>query len=983
MIMEDKGRGSAKETAKVKFTILRNQVYNLLRQGQSHKDAQDGDSTENLPEAVYKDGVQEFQDDPRSDEEVLGAIKDIYFKDSSFDSSDYELHQLPKVLDLDDLDDYRNDLRRQLQAVSKTLYKKVLENHNAYVQELQRVMDLEESLHTASSICDRGRRHLDRAKRGVSVGGLGILAKHRKKQHLLMLLDSLRTIKTLQRTDVRLKEMLEEEDYPGAIDLCLECEKAARAFKHYSCISELSSNLQETLIDIEKQLDVALGKMCKNFTPVNYERLLTAYRYLGKTQIAMDKLIIHFMTAINHESFSVVMDHLGESSSEVKCDDGFQHLHFEEQCKKVGAEHFTSCLLDLCKVLWSLMLSYHQIIKWHEQYDPAMHISETEQDEPSAEATYNKNYIQQKLEHGLNRIWKEVQERIKSHLLAHDLSYFKYDDFIYVLDLVNRLIAVGEEFCGSTSEDLHDSIRTQTVKYFKTYHRSRMDELRMFLENDAWELCPVKASFKIVDLSEFRFMKYQHPLVKTHKRTGSGTVQVTTDTGFFSRYSTHGNPFDDVYVEDEGEDVLAENGEIVDGDVNENEKKSRGFSQDDDEEDDEDDDIPEELKLDYVDERTGEIPSSRTESSAHSRKHQKFLSKVPCTTNTTLNVLRVFGKYMQMMNVLKPIAFDVVICMSQLFDYYLFAVASFFAPEVMVDGSAHGLSIKLRTSLKRISDNLIQHLESAEMMSNGSDMKVQHPYLSPLVDLSRVDTMFGLSERIIATESLVFLAGQFEFLHPHLESMIPANKRAFLSQFYSQTVNTAQELRRPVYRSVGSRVIDYDQTLQLMTGVRWDIRDIMSQHNAYVDILVRELQVFSMRLSQLAKQIPVPQEAHSVLWDHCIRLVNRTFVEGFASAKKCSNEGRALMQLDYQQYLMKLEKLTDIRPIPDREFVETYVKAFYLTENEMERWIREHKEYSAKQLTSLVTCGVGSHVTKKGKQKLLSIIEDMERSKAR
>ena len=29
---------------------------------------------------------------------------------------------------------------------------------------------------------------------------------------------------------------LQEEDYPGAIDLCLECEKAARAFKHYNCI---------------------------------------------------------------------------------------------------------------------------------------------------------------------------------------------------------------------------------------------------------------------------------------------------------------------------------------------------------------------------------------------------------------------------------------------------------------------------------------------------------------------------------------------------------------------------------------------------------------------------------------------------------------------------------------------------------------------------------------------------------------------------
>ena len=30
-------------------------------------------------------------------------------------------------------------------------------------------------------------------------------------------------------------------------------------------------------------------------------------------------------------------------------------------------------------------------------------------------------------------------------------------------------------------------------------------------------------------------------------------------TGFFSRYSTHGNPFDYVDVEDEAEDVLAEN----------------------------------------------------------------------------------------------------------------------------------------------------------------------------------------------------------------------------------------------------------------------------------------------------------------------------------------------------------------------------------------------------------------------------------------
>ena len=47
---------------------------------------------------------------------------------------------------------------------------------------------------------------------------------------------------------------------------------------------------------------------------------------------------------------------------------------------------------------------------------------------------------------------------------------------------------------------------------------------------------------------------------------------------------------------------------------------------------------------------------------------------------------------------------------------------------------------------------------------------------------------------------------------------------------------------------------------------------------------------------------------------------------------------------------MKLEKLTDIRPIPDKEFVETYIKAYYLTENDMERWIKEHRVRAEKQL---------------------------------
>lgn len=342
---------------------------------------------------------------------------------------------------------------------------------------------------------------------------------------------------------------------------------------------------------------------------------------------------------------------------------------------------------------------------------------------------------------------------------------------------------------------------------------------------------------------------------------------------------------------------------------------------------------------------------------------------------------------MQMMNILKPIAFDVIHCMSQLFDYYLYAVYTFFGREDMYESTGLGLiSSRLRTTLSRIQESLID-LEAPSETSGSLTTteerkeKVPSPHLSHLVVLNSAETLYGLAERVVATESLVFLADQFECLQPHLDAMMPSAKKPFLQQFYSQTVSTASELRKPIYWIVAAKAIDYEQMLHLMASVKWDIKEIMSQHNVYIDTLLKEFEHFHKKLSEVSKRVRIPFQVSNVLWEHCIRLANRTIVEGYANVKKCSNEGRALMQLDFQQFLMKLEKLTDIRPIPDKEFVETYIKAYYLTENDMERWIKEHREYSSKQLTNLVNACLGSHINKKARQKLIAAIDEPERLK--
>ncbi|XP_056876424.1 syndetin isoform X2 [Takifugu flavidus] len=923
--------------------------------------------------------------DPQAEQEIIDSIEEVYFSNDAFDMVQHELEKLPPELNLQELEEYRDKLKRQQAAVSKKVADLILEKQPAYVKELERVTALQTNLQLAAVICTNARRQLGVAKEGFTGASLGLLANQRRRHLLTGLLKSLRTIKTLQRTDVRLSEMLEEEDYPGAIQLCLECQKAASTFKHYSCISELNSKLQDTLEQIEEQLDVALSKTCKHFDVAHYTKVQLAYTLLGKTQTAMDQLHMHFTQAIHNTVFQVVLGYVELCAG--NADTKFQKMQYKDLCTHITLDSYIPCLTDLCKALWEVMLSYHRTMQWHEEHDN-MESSPGPDDAAAAksgDSVVDRSYVKKKLEHGLTRIWQDVQLKVKAYILGTDMSNFKYDDFIVVLDVISRLMQVGEEFCGSKSEVLQESIKWQSVNYFKHYHRARLEELRMFLENETWELCPVKSNFNIAQLHEFKFMgQCRSPSVSPSRQAASSTGLAQEELSLFQLYLLEGNPFEMhiEHKEEETEDVLASNGY-------ESDELEKCVYQDYD--NDSDSDVPEELKQDYVDEQTGDAPlKSVSRETIRSKKKSDYnLNKAnaPILTNTTLNVIRLVGKYMQMMNILKPIAFDVIHCVSQLFDYYLYAVYTFFGRNDMYESSSLGLiSSRLRTTLNRIQESLIEVEAAGENAGVHGAVeerkeKVPSPHLSQLVVLTNSGTLYGLAQRVVATESLVFLAEQFESLQSHLDTMMPAAKKPFLQQFYSQTVSTASELRKPIYWIVAARAIDYEQMLLLMAGVKWDIREIMSQHNVYVDVLLKEFEQFNKRLADVSRHVRIPLPVSNVLWEHCIRLANRTLVEGYANVKKCSNEGRALMQLDFQQFLMKLEKLTDLRPIPDKEFVETYIKAYYLTENDMEQFIKNHREYSMKQLANLVNVCLGSHINKKARQKLLAAIDDIDRPK--
>ena len=140
----------------------------------------------------------------------------------------------------------------------------------------------------------------------------------------------------------------------------------------------------------------------------------------------------------------------------------------------------------------------------------------------------------------------------------------------------SRLIEVGHDFCGSPSNTLQESLKKQCWSYFQSYHLERLEEIKMHLENEGWALCPVKPTFKVPQLVEFRRLNRAAP-----KRFSSPKKKEST-----SANSAMVSPFDQAAGanSDEEEDVFADR----EGAVYDEETEDGFYTDDEDEEGSED-----------------------------------------------------------------------------------------------------------------------------------------------------------------------------------------------------------------------------------------------------------------------------------------------------------------------------------------------------------------------------------------------------------
>lgn len=706
-------------------------------------------------------------------------------------------------------------LKSQHKVISKKVLQMILDKRSSCNEEFQRIGETEQLLQESLWVTKKSRSFLKEAKKHLTTTSLEILAAYKKRQQIQELLLTLRTLKNMKEIDQQLQELLNSGNYSGAISILLQNKNQSEKYSQFKCTESLTQKLQDTLDASEVQLDNVLSNIPQNFDKTKYSELLEAYKLLGKTHLAMDQLHMSFISSIHSTSFNVLKEHLDQSASE-------NQKLFEQMCENLEYHKYINCLTSLCKSFWKILVCYHQVKIWHQNYKLYNTTTKAEDDH---EELLNDEYIQEKLKKGQHRIWNDIQSKICIYLTSTKLCQLKYEHFIQILSIVQRLKKVGQEFCEDNSTKMMECMRTASIEFFKRYHVTCLDEINLFLEHEVW--IQVSSFTSVIQLQEFRSVKralkrhtfgdgemkaivpINTPIKKSQNDNDSSInsqdeSSIYGSCGYFIRFSEKSSPFDFKF----DQRMLEE--DILSG-------------------------IADETSCYYSD-------SSDNDFECNNNKEMSSGNEISASSltinNTVLNVLRCIGRYLQMCRLLHSIAPHIIYSMTELVDFYIYAVYDLFAKDLPPHVPADALhTSELDANLKRIAKNVLIKMKkwppSSEMIAD---------------DLKDPDQMYGLTKRINAVESCISVMQQFKLLHGYLDYLImstksdptvEANERESLQMYVESTQKYIYDLRKPIFTCVTARVVEIQVILTAINKIKWDINHVTVEHSAYVDIINR------------------------------------------------------------------------------------------------------------------------------------------------
>ena len=232
----------------------------------------------------------------------------------------------------------------------------------------------------------------------------------------------------------------------------------------------------------------------------------------------------------------------------------------------------------------------------------------------------------------------------------------------------------------------------------------------MFLENEIWVWCPVKSSFSMMKLHEFKFLR--NSKLKINTKQHFLTVKQNGDVPpprppppfteqkkpklvinqFILNLFEFENPFNlKNQLKKTTTETSSSSADNLSTPINDTNSHYNTDSDDDSDYSDEFDDSNSTSLSDSASSASSVKIISKHNGNGTSctdsiktNSNQLFANipnkmKIPIVTNTTLNVIRLFGKYLHMLDTFEIISSDVINYMMQLFNFYFYYIYFNFA----------------------------------------------------------------------------------------------------------------------------------------------------------------------------------------------------------------------------------------------------------------------------------------------------------------
>jgi hypothetical protein len=354
-------------------------------------------------------------------------------------------------------------------------------------------------------------------------------------------------------------------------------------------------------------------------------------------------------------------------------------------------------------------------------------------------------------------MWDKMQRKVAAILSTSQLSNYKIDDFLHVLDSVYRFIAIGEAFSGCDSDHMRRSIKSQSKQYFENMHKARMEDLSIMLSNEHWHPCPVADDFELDQIKEF-----MPPAPTT--RTGGSSDAHDADHIF----AEHGALWQSVQSRRDGGGGI--------GRCQGAPRRTAGAGG-----------------------ANGGCSGGSATSAAASAAASASGQRTPRRARSATFSLRrasmwpsTLASTVQMMQILEPISYQVFVGLEQLYNFYLFAVHKFFIESVPVPSC-------FRRPVAAADQGAAERAAPGDLAAVTAKLDELGPYgkgLLPHLDesvaarLADANGLYGAAKRSVAFESLVVLAQATKRLQPRLTKLLAARPGADkkLKDFLSSSV---------------------------------------------------------------------------------------------------------------------------------------------------------------------------------------------------